>query len=118
VTNIGTHLRWSHDDEHGKPSHFIVNIEEACAPYHWGLELQTQQQETKERGPKKGATCRCPGPYIITKWSHIPITFSQEDLHLKGYPPIDAVVLSCVMKGFMVRRPSRKCRSQKIRFKI
>jgi hypothetical protein len=26
-------------------------------------------------------------PFIKSKWYHIPITFSQEDLQLKDYPP-------------------------------
>jgi hypothetical protein len=42
------------------------------------------------------------GPFIKSKWSHIPITFSQEDLQLKDYPHNDAIVISCVIKGFLV----------------
>jgi hypothetical protein len=42
------------------------------------------------------------GPFIRSKWSHIPITFSLEDLHLKDYPHNDAMVISCVIKGFFV----------------
>jgi hypothetical protein len=42
------------------------------------------------------------GPYIKSKWFHVPITFSQEDLQLKDYPYIDAMVISCVIKGFLV----------------
>jgi hypothetical protein len=32
---------------------------------------------------------------LRTKWSHIPITFSREDLHLKDYPHNDAMVDTC-----------------------
>jgi hypothetical protein len=42
------------------------------------------------------------GPFIRSKWSHIPITFSQEDLQHKDYPHNDAMVISCVIKGFLV----------------
>jgi hypothetical protein len=42
------------------------------------------------------------GPFIRSKWSHIPITFSQEDLQLKDYPHNDAMVISYVIKGFLV----------------
>jgi hypothetical protein len=42
------------------------------------------------------------GPFIRSKWSHISITFSQEDLQLKDYPHNDAMVISCVIKGFLV----------------
>jgi hypothetical protein len=41
-------------------------------------------------------------PFIKSKWSHIPITISQEDLQLKDYPHNDAMVISCVIKGFLV----------------
>jgi hypothetical protein len=42
------------------------------------------------------------GPFVRSKWSHIPITFSEEDLQLKYYPHNDAMVISCVIKGFLV----------------
>jgi hypothetical protein len=42
------------------------------------------------------------GPFIKSRWSHVPITFSQEDLQLKDYPHNDAMVISCVIKGFLV----------------
>jgi hypothetical protein len=42
------------------------------------------------------------GPFIKSKWSHIPITFSQEDLQLKDYPHNETMVISCVIKGLMV----------------
>jgi hypothetical protein len=42
------------------------------------------------------------GPIIKSKWSHVPITFSQEDLQLKDCPHNDAMVISCVIKGFLV----------------
>jgi hypothetical protein len=42
------------------------------------------------------------GPFIKSKWSHIPFTFSQEDLQLKDYPHNDAMVISYVIKGFLV----------------
>jgi hypothetical protein len=42
------------------------------------------------------------GPFIKSKWSHIPIIFSQDDLQLKDYPHNDAMVISFVIKGFLV----------------
>jgi hypothetical protein len=42
------------------------------------------------------------GPYIRTKWSYIPITFSQDDLRLKDYAHKDAMVFSCIIEGFVV----------------
>jgi hypothetical protein len=42
------------------------------------------------------------GPFVRSKWSHIPITFSEEDLQLKDYPHNDAMIISYVIKGFLV----------------
>jgi hypothetical protein len=42
------------------------------------------------------------GLFIKSKWSDIPITFSQKDLQLKDYPHNDTMVISFVIKGFLV----------------
>jgi hypothetical protein len=57
-----------------------------------------QKEEAQRRVQHVGVQ----GPFIKSKWSHIPITFSQEDLQLKDYPHNDAMVISCVIKGFLV----------------
>jgi hypothetical protein len=63
--------------------------------------------EPTNKKQKKGSQRRVQhvgvqGPFIKSKWSHIPITFSHEDLQLKDYPHNDAMVISCVIKGFLV----------------
>jgi hypothetical protein len=63
--------------------------------------------EQANKKQKKGAQRRVQhvgvqGPFIKYKWSHVSITFSQEDLQLKDYPHNDAIVISCVIKGFLV----------------
>jgi hypothetical protein len=57
-----------------------------------------QKKEAQRRVQHVGVQ----GPFIKSKWSHIPITFSQEDLQLKDYPHNDGMVISCVIKGFLV----------------
>jgi hypothetical protein len=57
-----------------------------------------QKKEAQRRVQHVGVQ----GPFIKSKWSHIPIIFSQEDLQLKDYPHNDAMVISCVIKGFLV----------------
>jgi hypothetical protein len=57
-----------------------------------------QKKEAQRRVPHVGVQ----GSFIKSKWSHVPITFSQEDLQLKDYPHNDAIVISCVIKGFLV----------------
>jgi hypothetical protein len=59
---------------------------------------EKQKKEAQRRVQHVGVQ----GPFIKSKWSHIPITFSQEDLQLKDYPHNDAMVISCVIKGFLV----------------
>jgi hypothetical protein len=59
---------------------------------------QKQKKEAQRRVQHVGVQ----GPFIKSKWSHIPITLSQEDLQLKDYPHNDAMVISCVIKGFLV----------------
>jgi hypothetical protein len=56
----------------------------------------------KKEAQRRVQHVRVQGPFIKSKWSHIPITFSQEDLQLKDYPHNDAMVISCVIKGFLV----------------
>jgi hypothetical protein len=57
-----------------------------------------QKKEAQRRVQHVGVQ----GPFIKSRWSHIPITFSQEDLQLKDYPHNNAMVISCVIKGFLV----------------
>jgi hypothetical protein len=59
---------------------------------------KNQKKEAQRRVQHVGVQ----GPFIKSRWSHTPITFSQEDLQLKDYPHNDAMVISCVIKGFLV----------------
>jgi hypothetical protein len=62
------------------------------------LANKKQKKEAQRRVQHIGVQ----GPFIKFTWSHIPITFSQEDLQLKDYPHNDAMVVSCVIKGCLV----------------
>jgi hypothetical protein len=88
-----------------------------------------QKKEAQRRVQHVGVQ----GPIIKSKWSHIPITFSQEDLQLKDYPHNDAMVISCVIKGFLVHnvlvdtgsaadiifaKAFDRCKSQRTRFMV
>jgi hypothetical protein len=57
-----------------------------------------QKKEAQIRVQHVGAK----GPFIKSKWSHVLITFSQEDLQFKDYPHSDTMVISCVIKGFLI----------------
>ena len=38
------------------------------------------------------------------RWSHLPITFSEQDLQLKDYPHMDAMVIEANIDGWAVSK--------------
>jgi hypothetical protein len=100
-------------------------------PITGGSSSEPANKKQKKEAHRRVQHVGVQGPFIKSKWSHIPITFSQEDLQLKDYPHNDAMVISCVIKGFLsimfwltqevqrisyLLRPSDRCKSQKTRF--
>jgi hypothetical protein len=69
-------------------------------PITWGSTFEPSNKKQKKEAQRRVQHVGVQGPYIRTKWSHIPITFSQDDLRLKDYPHRDAMVIYCVIKGF------------------
>jgi hypothetical protein len=67
-----------------------------------GSSSEPANKKQKKKAQRRVQHVGVQGPFIKSKWSHIPITFSQEDLQLKDYPHNDAMVISCVIKGFLV----------------
>ena len=106
VPNIGAHLRWTHFHFFELMASFNNQDGAALAPKlvlpitggSCSEPANKKQKEAQRRVQHVGVQ----GPFIKSRWSHIPITFSQEDLQLKDYPHNDAMVISCVIKGFLV----------------
>jgi hypothetical protein len=71
-------------------------------PITGGLSLEPANKKQKKEAQRSVQHVGVQGPFIKSKWSDIPITFSQKDLQLKDYPHNDAMVISCVIKGFLV----------------
>jgi hypothetical protein len=71
-------------------------------PIIGGSSLEPANRKQKKEAQGRVQHVGVQGPFIKSKWSHIPITFSEEDLQLKDYPHNDAMVISCVIKGFLV----------------
>jgi hypothetical protein len=71
-------------------------------PITGGSGLEPANKKQKKEAQRRVQHVGVKGPFIKSKWSNIPITFSQEDLQLKDYPHNDAMVISCVIKGFLV----------------
>src|SRR5688500_19908798 len=71
-------------------------------PITGGSCSEPANKKQRKEAPRRVQHVGVQGPFIKSKWSHIRITFSQEDLRLKDYPNNDAMVISCVIKGFLV----------------
>jgi hypothetical protein len=71
-------------------------------PITGGTSFQLTNKRQKKEAQQRVQHVGVQGPYIKSKWSHIPITLSQEDFQLKDYPHNNAMVISCVIKGFLV----------------
>jgi hypothetical protein len=71
-------------------------------PISGGSTSEPNNKRQKKEAQRRVQHVGVQGPFMKSKWSHIPITFSQEDLQLKDYPHNDAMVISCVIKGFLV----------------
>jgi hypothetical protein len=71
-------------------------------PITGGSSSESANKKQKKEAQRRVQHVGVQGPFIKSKWSHIPITFSQEDLQLKDYPHNDAMVITCVIKGFLV----------------
>jgi hypothetical protein len=71
-------------------------------PITGGSSSEPANKKQKKEAQRRVQHVGVQGPFMKSKWSHIPITFSQEDLQLKEYHHNDAMVISCVIKGFLV----------------
>jgi hypothetical protein len=78
------------------------SVTKLVLPIIGGSSSKPANKKQKKEAQRRVQHVGVQGPFIRSKWSHIPITFSQEDLQLKDYPHNDAMVISCVIKGFLV----------------
>jgi hypothetical protein len=78
------------------------SVTKLVLPIIGGSSSEPTNKKQKKEAQRRVQHVGVQGPFIRSKWSHIPITFSQEDLQLKEYPHNDVMVISCVIKGFLV----------------
>jgi hypothetical protein len=71
-------------------------------PITGGSSSEPANKKQKKEAQRRVQHFGVQGSFIKSKWYHIPITLSKEDLQLKDYPHNDAMVISCVIKGFLV----------------
>jgi hypothetical protein len=80
----------------------LCPLKPGCDTITGGSGSEPANKKQKKEAQRRVQHVGVQEPFIKSKWSHIPITFSQEDLQLKDYPHNDDVVISCVIKGFLV----------------
>jgi hypothetical protein len=80
----------------------VASASKVVLPITGGSCLEPANKKQKKEAQRRVQHVGVQGPFIKSRWSHIPVTFSQEDLQLKDYPHNDAMVISCVIKGFLV----------------
>jgi hypothetical protein len=78
------------------------SVTKLVLPIIGGSSSEPANKKHKKEAQRRVQNVGVQGPFIRSKWSHIPITFSQKDLQLKDYPHNDAMVISCVIKRFLV----------------
>jgi hypothetical protein len=78
------------------------SVTKLVLPVTGGSSSEPANKKQKKEPQRRVQHVGVQGPFVGSKRSHIPITFSQEDLQLKDYPHNDAMVISCVIKGFLV----------------
>jgi hypothetical protein len=71
-------------------------------PITGGSSLEPANKKQKKETQRRVQHVGVQRPFIKSKWSHIPITFSQEDFQLKDYPHNDVMAISYVIKRFLV----------------
>jgi hypothetical protein len=71
-------------------------------PIMGGSSSEPANKRQKKEAQRRVQHVGVQGPFIKSKWSYIPITFSQEDLQLRDYSHNDAMVISCIINGFLV----------------
>jgi hypothetical protein len=57
---------------------------------------------SRSKGPTSGPSSLSRDLQLKNGSNHVLITFSLENLQLKDYLPNDAMVISCVIEGFVV----------------
>jgi hypothetical protein len=78
------------------------SVTKLVLPITGGSTSEPDNKRKKKEAQRRVQHVGVQGPFIKSKWSHIPISFSQEDLQLKDYPHNDTMVISCVIKGILV----------------
>ena len=69
-----------------------------------GSALDFENKRARTNHYRKVNAIAAEGPIVKTKWSHMPIMFTEADLKLKGYPHTDEMVIEAHIHGWQVSK--------------
>jgi hypothetical protein len=79
-----------------------ASLKKTILPITGGSSSEPANKRQKKEAQRRVHHVGVQGLFIKSKWSHIPNTFSHEDLQLRDYPYNDAMVISSIIKGYLV----------------
>ena len=71
-------------------------------PIYGGSTLEFQNKRQRRYYFRQVNCILVDGPAKKTPWSHMPITFSEEDMSLNSYPHTDAMVIEANIQGWTI----------------
>ena len=71
-----------------------------------GSSLDFRNKRQRRDYYKRVHSIAAKGQIVKTRWSHIPITFTEADLNLKCYPHTDAMVIDAHIAEYQVTKSS------------
>jgi len=83
-------------DVHGSPNHIL--------PITGGSGSEPMTKKQRREHEQRVNHIGVQGPYVKSRWSHVPITFTEADMQLQDYPHNDAMVISCNIGGFIIHK--------------
>ena len=73
-------------------------------PISGGSTLEFQNKRQRRDYFRQVHSILVDGPAKKTPWSHMPITFSEEDMSLNSYPHTDAMVIEANIQGWTIEK--------------
>ncbi|WVZ51658.1 hypothetical protein U9M48_002780 [Paspalum notatum var. saurae] len=80
----------------------IVPASKHIFPIMGGSSCEPETKNQKKGHQRRVNHIGIQGPYIKSRWSHVPITFDQNDLRLKDSLHNDSLVINCNIGGYVI----------------
>ena len=80
----------------------LLRLQSTFFPITRGFGSEPLSRKLRKEFQRSVAHIGVQGPFVKAAWSHVPITFTQNDYKLRDYPHNDAMVINCSIGGFVV----------------